>query len=272
MHSTRLVDVVARLSPPLLAHLRVVIGREHTLIPVDGWGELAEIVRTWPVDVAVIDPRANGQGGAAELHALLQRYPSLPVVLYTALTPESLKLTVDLAKSGVQHVVLRGFDDEPRRFRDLLERQPAYALSDSVIDQLSVPLALVPTPLGRAIVQLFRAPHTFHGVRDLADASGMTRRSVDRWLDRAGLAPARTVVLGARLARAYFYLLDPGYLLEDVTKKLGYASHRLFARQVREVMGLTPSELRHRIGPEDFVMRLTELLSARESEVHHGAR
>lgn len=266
------MDVVARLSPPLLAHLRVVVGRDHTLIPVDGWAELAEVVRTWPVDVAVIDPRADGKGGAVELQELLRRYPSLPAVLYTALTPESLKATVELAKGGVQHVVLRGFDDEPRRFRELLERQPAYALSDSIVERLALPLATVPMPLSRAIGQLFRAPHTFHGVRDLADAAGMTRRSVDRWLDRVGLAPARTVVLGARLARAYYYMRDPGYLLEDVTKKLGYASHRLFARQVREVMGLTPSELRQRVEPEDFVMRLTELLSARESEVEHGAR
>lgn len=266
------MDVVARLASPLLAHLRVVVGREHTLIPVDGWAELAEVVRTWPVDVAVIDPRADGRGGAVELQALLSRYPSLPVVLYTALTPESLKATVELAKSGVQHVVLRGFDDEPRRFRELLERQPAYALSDLVIDRLSEPLAVVPKALSRAIGKLFRAPHMFHDVRDLAEAAQMTRRTVDRSLDRAGLAPARTVVLGARLVRAYFYMRDPGYLLEDVTKKLGYASHRLFARQVREVVGLTPTELRLRVGPEDFVMRLTELLSVRESEVEHGAR
>ena len=266
------MEVVARLAPALLNHLRVVIAREHTLIPVDGWGELAEMVRTWPVDVAVVDPRADGTVEITELQALLARYPSLPVVLYTSLTPESLRATVELAKQGIRHVVLRGFDDEPRRFRDLLERQPAYALSESVLNRLTVPLGTVPASLVRALTRLFQAPHAFRGVADLADAAGMTRRSLDRWLDRAGLAPARTILLVARLARAYFYMRDPGYLVEDVTKKLGYASHRLFARQVRAATGLTPSELRHTVEPDQLVMRLATLLATRGDEATHGAR
>ncbi|MEP6692357.1 MAG: helix-turn-helix domain-containing protein [Gemmatimonadaceae bacterium] len=270
------MEVVARLSPHLLAHLRVVLAREHTLIPVDGWAELAEAVRTWPVDVAVVDPRADGMSGTIELKALISRHPSLPIVLYTGLTPESLKSTVELAKHGVQTIVLRGFDDEPRRFRELLEGQPAYALSDVLMDRMSLPLGTLPPSLQGAIARLMRAPHTFRGVRDLATAAGMTRRSLDRWLDRAGLAPARTLLLGARLTRAYYYMRDPGYLIEDVTTKLGYASHRLFARQVRSATGLTPSQLRQSVEPEEFIVRLTSLMAAREgdtrAEARHGTR
>ena len=114
------MELVARLPSALLSHLRVAVGRDHTLIVVEAWAELAEIIRTHPVDVAIIDPRADGTMRTAELQALMSQYQSLPVVVYTSLTPDTLKATLELAKYGVQHVVLRGFDDEPRRFRELL--------------------------------------------------------------------------------------------------------------------------------------------------------
>ncbi len=254
------MELVARLPSALLSHLRVAVGREHTLIAVDGWAELAEIIRSHPVDVAIVDPRADGTVRTSELRALMSQYQSLPVVVYTSLTPDTLKATLELSKYGVQHVVLRGFDDEPRRFRELLERQLAYGMGDQVLEQLAAPLALLPVPLGNAITRLFNAPHTFQSVEDLATAAGITRRSLDRWLDKAGLAPARTLLMGARLARAYHFMRDPGYLLEDVTRKLGYPTARLFARQVRDATGLAPSELRRRLEPERFTEQLAALL------------
>ncbi|MDQ6886402.1 MAG: AraC family transcriptional regulator [Gemmatimonadota bacterium] len=236
------------------------MGRDHTLIVVEAWTELAEIIRTHPVDVAIVDPRADGTVRTAELKALMSQYQSLPVVVYTSLTPDTLKATLELAKYGVQHVVLRGFDDEPQRFRELLERQLAYAMGDQVLEQLAEQMAVLPAVLVKAIARLFNAPHAFQSVRDLAMAAGMTRRTLDRWLDKAELAPARTLLMGARLARAYHFMRDPGYLLEDVTKKLGYPTPRLFARQVRDATGLAPSELRRRLDPERFTEQLAALL------------
>ncbi|MGQ0712491.1 MAG: helix-turn-helix domain-containing protein [Gemmatimonadaceae bacterium] len=257
------MNVVARLPPLLLSHLRIVLGREHHVITVDRWDALENEVRRSPVDLVVADPRAEGTVRLEELRKLIRDFPSLPIVIYTILAPDTLGATVELAKLGVRHVVLRNFDDEPRRFRDLLERQPAYAMSDAVLASLARPLGSVPAELARAVERLFRVPQQFKDVNDLATAAAMNRRSLDRWLDRAGLATARMLVLGARLLRAYFYMQDPGRSLDEVVERLGYGSPRLFARQVRAATGLTPTGLRQRVPPEQFVALLTARLGRR---------
>jgi AraC-like DNA-binding protein len=257
------VNVVARLPPLLLSHLRIVLGREHHVIAVDKWDELEIEVRRRPVDLIVADPRAEGTVRLEELRTLIRNFPSLPIVIYTILAPETMSATVELAKLGVRHVVLRNFDDEPRRFRDLLERQPAYVMSDQVLGSLARPLGTVPAELARAVERLFRVPQQFRDVNDLAAAAAMNRRSLDRWLDRAGLATARMLVLGARLLRAYFYMQDPGRSLDEVVERLGYGSARLFARQVRAATGLTPTALRESVPPEEFLALITARLGRR---------
>ena len=202
------MEVLTRLSPPFLSHLRIVAGREHSLTAVDDWSALEAAVRSHPTDVVVVDPRDGGTPCIDEFGALLVKYPSLPVVVYTSLSPESMRASVELAKYGIQHVVLRGYDDEPRRFRTLLDRLPAYVLSEQVLASLSARLDGAPQPLRRAVERLFRSPHGFHDVRDLALAAGMTRRSLDRWLDRTGIAPGKMLVVGARMLRAYHYMRD----------------------------------------------------------------
>jgi AraC-like DNA-binding protein len=258
------VEVAARLSPPLLSHLRVALENQHALTVVDGWIELAEAVRTQPIDAVVVDPRAHGKVEIEEICALTGRYPTLPIVVYATLTPEILKAMVELAQHGIHHVVLRGFDDEPRRLRELIERLPAHRLTGIVLQGLSPRLTGGPPLLHRAVVRLFEAPHAFRGVQDLAFAAGMTRRNLDRWLDRLGLASARLLILTARLTRAMYYMRDPGYLLDDITRKLGYTSPRLFARQVRAATGLTPSMLRDRGDPEKLLEELTARLCRQE--------
>jgi AraC-like DNA-binding protein len=254
------VEVVARLSAPLLAHLRTVATREHLVHAADDWNVLRTLVRERPIDVAVVDPRADGTSGVDAVATILATYPSLPLVVYTSLSSETVKATVELAKLGVQHVVLRGFDDEPRRFLELLERQPAFAMTEAVLQRIGGSLARLPLPLARAITQLFRSPLGFDDVEDLAAAAGMTRRTLDRWLERVDLGSGKRLVAGARLLRAYHYMRDPGYELLDVVRKLGYSSPRVFARQVRAATGLTPSVLRDVLQPEEFIMQLTALM------------
>jgi AraC-like DNA-binding protein len=260
------VDVVAHLSPPLLAHLRIVLGADHVLVEVADWGDLTELVRVRAFDLAIVEPGPEWEDGTGPIRHLLTRFPSVPVVVYTSLSASAMRSTVSLATSGLEHVVLRGFDDEPRRFRELIARQLSQVYGRQVLEQLDEQLKQVPRTLERAIGRLFGAPHTFHGVEDLAMAAGMNRRTLDRWLDRAGFAPARTILLGARLLRAYQFLRDPGSKLEDVTRKVGYGSPRMFARQVREVTGLTPSGLRRITHPPELVDQVAAMLRRRGEE------
>ena len=264
------MEVVARLTAPLLAHLRLVLAREHQLVVAEDWAALDRVIRSRPIDLAVVDPRADGMARSDEIQALLVRYRSLPLVLYMPLAPETLRITVELAKYGLPQVVLRGFDDEPNHFRALLDRQPARAVENALLSRIAKPLARVPPPLAKAIGEMFLRPHAFQSVDSLAVAAGLTRRSLDRSLGRAGLASARTLLTGARVARAYHYLRDSGYQIDDVTRKLSYASPRLLARQVRWATGLSPSTLRKTVEPEKFISELAGMLHRRREDRKNG--
>ena len=254
------MEVLARLSAPLAAQLQIALAGEHSLTVVDSWGALLLAIRERPVDLVVLDPRTSGGLELGQARELLARHPTLPVVVYTTLAADSMQATVMLAKLGVQHVVLRGFDDEPRRFRQMIDQLPATQLSDSVLQHVLPQLHDAPVLFVRAVTKLFEAPQEFLDVEDLARMSGMTRRSLDRWFARSGLVAARTMMLVARLTRAKHYMNDPGFLLEDIAKKLGYSSIRVFARQVRTATGMTPSTMRSAFTSEEFSLHMAALL------------
>ena len=250
------MDVAAFLTPQLLTHLRVVLGRGRRLHPAEGWTELARILREEVVDLLIADPAADGHVKVAELQQLIRQFPSVPVVVYTALSPATMKAVVQLAKAGVEHVVLNRFDDEPRRFREQLEGVPGHALADQILRQLAEPLAGLPIQVGRAIEQLFRSPGRFRSTDDLAAAAGMNKRTLYRNLEPVGLFSPRLLVVAARLLRVYSHLRDPGRQIKEIADKVGYHSPWQLTQQMREVTGHTPRTVRRRVGPEEFIALL----------------
>lgn len=256
------MDVIAYLSPLLLMQMRVVLGQSHRLLAVADWRQLDLTVRRTVVDVAVLDPLADGSDGTAAIRAFQQRHPSVPLVLYIRLSPESLRSVVELAHMGKPQVVLYRFDDEPERFRQLLERQPQERFAESLLERLEPTLARLSVPLAGAVRVLFRQPHRIWSAQDLATAAGCPRRSLYRQLEVAGFHSPRQLVQAARLLRAFVYLRDPGNLIEDVVAKLRYGSSHVFIRHTRETCGLTPSALRDRVDGETLVERLAGRLLA----------
>ena len=248
------------------------LGDENVLTAVGGWDDLIAVVRRRPVDAVVIDPRTESGTEFAPLYALMERYPTLPVVVYTALAPETLRTTVELAQHGVRHVVLRGFDDEPRRFRELLESLPAHRLGNEALASIAGELEFASPLVQRAFAKLFESPHLVQDVESLAHLAGMTRRTLDRWLEKRSLASARMMIFAARLAQAYHYLGEKGFLLEDVARKRGYASPRVFSRQVRATTGLGPSALREQMPPERFMDTLAAMMRRRGEGTDEGVQ
>ena len=252
------MDVVAYLPRQLLNHLRVVLGPEHALIATTGWADLQANVQQRVADVVVADPAADGTVRVEVLEQLRRQFPSLPVVVYTVLAPAALKAVVRLARCGIEHVVLHRFDDEPRRFLELLEGMPAHALGDRMLLELAEPLAMLPVTVGRAIDQLFRSPAEFRNAQDLATAAGMNARTLYRNLEPAGLYSPRLLVAAARLLRAYAYLLDPGRSIKDVALKTGYHSAWQLSEQLRELTGQTAEQVRRQMSGEALVSLLAD--------------
>jgi AraC-like DNA-binding protein/CheY-like chemotaxis protein len=257
------VDVVSYLPRQLLAHLRIVLGTEHKLHSVSSWAELQALVQHQSTDVVVADPAADGSVQVEALENLRRQFPSLPVVVYTSLAPAGIKAIVRLAKSGVEHVVLNRFDDEPGRFLELLEGIPAYALGEQMLQELAGPLSNLPVTVVRAIDLLFRSPDSFKSAQDLAAAAGMNLRTLYRNLEPAGIFSARSLVVSARLLRAFAYLQDPGRSIKDVAAKAGYHSPWQLSQQMRELTGLTTEQVRREVTGHALVSLLSEQVRRR---------
>jgi AraC-like DNA-binding protein len=253
------LEVLAFLPVPLQSHLRVVLGASagHTLTAMDRWEPFAEAVRAATADVVVIDPCADGTSRAPQLAALLDAQPATPVVIYTPVSPLTFQAISDLAQHSThhaaQHVVLHRYDDEPRRFLELIENQPGNALSLALLDRLGPAMAALPPGLTRAVERLVRRPTEFRGVGELATAARITVRTAYRHLAGAGFSSPRALVVGARLLRAYAFARDPRLSLEVIAAKVGYSAPRMLTKHMREVVGVTPRAVRRQIRPSEFV-------------------
>jgi transcriptional regulator GlxA family with amidase domain len=170
---------------------------------------------------------------------------------------------VRLAKIGIEHVVLNRFDDEPGRFRELLEGIPAYAIGEKMLKELAEPLSTLPVTVVRAIDQLFRSPDRFKNAQDLADAAGMNLRTLYRNLEPAGIYSARALVVSARLLRAHAFLQDPGRSIKDVAAKAGYHSPWQLSQQLRELTGRTTEQVRREVTQDALVTLLVEQVRRR---------
>jgi len=261
------LDVLAYLPAPLLSQLRVVLSGSagHVLTVADRWETFVDALDHGTADVVVIDPCADGVCRAAPIAALLEARLTLPVVVYTPVAPLSFQAIAELARHSAQHavhqVVLHRYDDEPRRFLELLERQPGTSLTAALLEELGPTVAALPPPLARAVEQVVRRPTEFRDVADLARASRVTVRTAYRHLSSAGLRSPRALVVAARLLQAYGYARDPRHSLAAIAAKVGYSAPRMLTKHMREVVGTTPRAARRQMRPSEFVHALAQWLA-----------
>jgi len=252
------VDVVAYLPRLLQQHLTIVLGSQHTLIPVQGWEELRDAVSQRVTDVLIADPVADGSPRTDILEEIHRQYPSLPIIVYTSVSGGSMRSVLELGRLGIEHVVFNRFDDERRRFRELIERVPGQALSDQMLSLLAPQLAKLPVTTVRAVELLFRSPARFKNAQDLSAAAGTILRTLYRQLDMAGIHSPRLLVSAARLIQVYALLRDPGRQIKEVAARAGYSSQWQLGQHMRALTGHTPRTVRAYIEPEQFVKSLAD--------------
>lgn len=250
------MDVAAYLPSQLLTHLTIVLGEQHSLAPAGGWEELRASVLQRTMDVVVADPVADGNPRTDVIQEIHRQLPSLPIVVYTTLSAASMQAILQLGRSGIEHVVLSRFDDERRRFLELLERVPGQALSDQLLQMLAPELARLPASVVRAVEQLYRSPVRFRNAQDLSATAGTILRTMYRQLEGAGIFSPRLLVASARLLRAYSLLRDPHRQIKEVAARVGYHSQYQLTQHMRIMTGHTPRTVRAYIEPEQFVEML----------------
>ncbi len=261
------LEVLAYLPTPLLSHLRVVLSGNGSFVlnPTERWERFVDALNRGTADIVIVDPCADGVARSAPLAALLESRLTLPVVVYTPVSPVNFQAIAELARHsphhGVHHVVLHRYDDEPRRFLELLERQPGTSLSAALLEELSPVLASLPSALSRGVERLVRRPNEFRDVADLARASRMTLRTAYRHLTSAGVRSPRALVVAARLLQSYGFARDPRQSLEEIARKVGYSAPRMLTKHMREAVGATPRTVRREMRPGEFVHAVAQWLA-----------
>src|ERR1051326_6884697 len=86
-------------------------GRRFRRAPPRSWDDALTTIRTRPVELAVVDPLLGGTASATEISRLRVLFPSLPLALYTTLSPATAALLLGLGQSGIHHVVFARYDD-----------------------------------------------------------------------------------------------------------------------------------------------------------------
>jgi len=235
----RQVPILAAVTEGRLFRLCSVDPDRYEWLPARTWPEAVGLIRTRAVDLAVVDPVLGPAPRSVEIARLHQHFPSLPLVVYTTLAPETAGVLLELGGVGIRRVMFERFDDSPAAIRRMLR------------SELDLSVSQLPEPVRPALEAALRTPTDCLTVSALARRAQITRRTCERSFARAGLPSPKIVMLVARVLYAHRLLLDPGYTIEDVALKLGYASSRTLQAHFREVFGLTAGDLRMSVSPEE---------------------
>lgn len=267
--SIAFVHVAARLPPASLGRLRAVLDADDELIAVADWAELHQALRSQPIDLMVLDPRSgddgpgpHDEGEPSPLLTLLTEFRSVPAILYASYTRDGLRAVLPLARSGAHQVIFRGFDDTRERLRALLDEVAASLLGERLLAVILPRLAAVGAPeeVVQAVARLYRAPQAFRTVHQLAAITGRQRGQLDRWMQKAELAPTKVVMLAARVSWAYHYLRAPGNRFKTLALRLGYPDSVGLGRHVKWMTGKTPSQLRREVDADELLAMLQRRL------------
>src|SRR5207249_4826107 len=109
--------------------LRRAAGSRFNVAQVSTWDDVLTSIRGRPVELAVVDPLLSGQGRSQEIERLRVLFPSLPLMLYTTLTPRTAGVLLALGQRGIQHAVFANYDDHPSRLREVLGQEEARSSS-----------------------------------------------------------------------------------------------------------------------------------------------
>src|SRR5712664_727080 len=132
------------------------------------WDEALATIRTRPVELAAVDPQLEGSPSAHEIARLRMLFPSLPLIVYTGLSPATAAVLLALGHSGIQAVVFNRLDDHPARLREVLALEEARSASRQLLDQLAAGVAALPSELRWVVEEGLRAPADLLTVQQVA--------------------------------------------------------------------------------------------------------
>lgn len=219
-------------------------GYEHFLpVTVGGWGALFERMRgVGPDSVVLVDPYDSGATAPSEeLFELLDRFPSVAVVVALDVTPARAADVRRMIEAGASGVLDLAIDTNPavaaRHFHDAVGRPfkrrvhgvlPAHISADA---RVMIRAACEVAVLGG-------------GARELADAFDVTPKTFTAWCESRRLPTTRALQLWLRLLLAALLLEDAGRTVQSAARAAGYSGDRALRRAFDQLLGSGPGSLR----------------------------
>src|SRR2546430_1791519 len=99
--------------------------------------------------------------------------------------------------------------------------------------------APLPSDLGGGGEGVPRPPAELQTVQQVAARARVDRRTFERWFARLGLPSPRHFLAAARVLYAHRLLQDPGFTIDDVAQRLGYAQTKTLQLHARSYLGRT---------------------------------
>lgn len=244
--------LLACLPQEQVRRLRLACSKNDFISVVSNPRAFLDIARNGRWDVLIFDPDVATEKNLPEiLHGLADS--SQPLIIYTALTRVSASAIASLSAWSLAGVVLRDFDDSPEFFRNYLARAPIEFFGAQMVERLGSNVDALPTPLRRATIATFCSARIVRSAAEYAGLSALTRRSVDRWLQRVGLSPAKWMVAAAQFLRAYPLILSPQLPFVAISRISGYGSVRALRHDGLVFTGRELVDLRRNQGGFDII-------------------
>lgn len=249
--------IVAAVTPERLHRLRTAEPERYVWVAPEHWAEVVDTIRAKPVEMVVVDPLFSGEPRTHEIERLRVLFPSLPLMVYTALSPHTAGVLLHLGRAGIRRALFHRCDDAPAAIRGAIRAELEQSASQQVMQALASALQGLPSQIQWALESTLAAGGDDPTVSALAERAQLKRRTCERWFAKLGLPSPKMVMVLARVLYAHRLLLDPGYTVEDVALKLGYSKAKTLQMHLREVFGLTAGDLRISLSADEALALVT---------------
>lgn len=196
------IKCVALLRPAELKDARAALGRHGALTEVKSAAELLGRLANSNDERIVLDPSLLTAADAKSITAYSTEL-QLPIVVYASLIPCSLEVAVVLARANAASFVFRGDLTDRFDLSHALIIAPSMQLGSEIVARLSEQLAVLPRDMHDTISTMLLTGVGPLTPDDLATQCHVARRSLDRWLSRAGFVSARLIVSASRIVAGY---------------------------------------------------------------------
>lgn len=243
--------IVAVLPILYLRRLEAALPGELALANCATLADCQALCRASSVDCVILDPLLLDDKENRELLSIVRSHRA-PVVFYTTLTSVAIGRVLPALAEGAAEIVLANIEDGPQRLRKVLLSLPSVSLGASLVSAVARDLPALEPIVRQGLVAILLDPLLVSS-KDLHRYTTIGRRTIERELSRAHLAPLHRWFSVSRLARSFTALSDGHPTHTQAARIAGYATARSLDQQYRKILHVPLAEAQHRLSPRQFV-------------------